>query len=194
MALLVDFQKRGTLVKRHMPIRLLVCTALIGSASLTAVAGFGGVAGASPLTLKCTTTTGSATTQNISGCTGTAAIAADAGPAPTTGKSVVEGAVPKASGSVYSYDTFKSKKTALTNIKETFNAKPPTSDCAAKHGTQTLDGYVTYTGSVIKSAKIGTKTFTTTATGMIGGAAKGADCIYKSGTTLFVYNKGSSTL
>jgi hypothetical protein len=176
----------------------MVCTALVGSASLAAVAGFGGVAGASPLTLKCTTTTGSATTQNISGCTGTAAIAADAGPAPTTGKSVVEGAVPKASGSVYSYDTFKSKKTALTNIKETFtlaSTKVPTpGGCAKTHGTQTLDGYVTYTGSVIKNAKIGTKTFTTTATGMIGGAAKGADCIYKSGTTLFVYNKGTSTL
>jgi hypothetical protein len=182
-------------MKRHLPIRLLVCAALAGSASLTAVAGFGSTAGAgTALTLTCTTTTGSATTQNVSGCTGTAATATEAGAAPTTGKSVLEGSVPKSSGSVYSYDTFKSKKTALTDIKETFNSKPTTSECAAKHGTQTIDGYVTYTGSVIKSAKIGSKTFTSSATGMVGGAAKGADCIYKSGSTLYIYNKGSSTL
>jgi hypothetical protein len=190
-------------MKRHLPTRLLVCAAMVGTASLTAVAGFGSTASAAtPLTLTCTTTTGNSTAQNVSGCSGTAAIAADAGPAPTTGHSVVEGSVPKSSGSVYSYDTFKSKKTALASIKETLNTKPTTSECAATHagtGAQKIFGYVTYTGSVLKSAKVGSKTYTTTATGMVGGAAKGADCIYKasSGSTkgdLYVYNKGSSTL
>ena len=173
-------------MKRHLPTRLLVCAAMVGTASLTAVAGFGSTAGAgTPLTLTCTTTTGNSTAQNVSGCSGTAAIAADAGPAPTTGHSVVEGAVPKSSGSVYSYDTFKSNKTALARIKETLNTKPTTAECAATHagpGAQKIFGYVTYTGSVLKSATINKKAYTTTATGMVGGAAKGADCIYKSGS------------
>ncbi len=186
-------------MKRHLPTRLLVCAAMVGTASLTAVAGFASTAGAgTALTLTCTTTTGNSTNQNISGCTGTAATAAEAGAAPTTGKSVVEGAVPKASGSVYSYDTFKSNKTALADIKETLNTKPTTSECAATHagaGAQKIFGYVTYSGSVLKSAVINKKTYTSTATGMVGGAAKGADCIYKSSTgTLYVYNKGTSTL
>jgi hypothetical protein len=190
-------------MKRHLPIRLLVCAAMAGTASLTAVAGFGSTAGAAPaLILTCTTTTGNSTTQNISGCSGTAAIAADAGPKPTTGKSVVEGAVPKSSGSVYSYDTFKSGKTALASIKESLKTKPPTSDCAATHsgtGVQKIFAYVTYTGTVLKSAVISKKTYTSSASGMVGGVVKGADCIYQSssGSTkgdLSVYGKGSSQL
>ncbi len=75
----------------------------------------------------------------------------------------MEGAVPKSSGSVYSYDTFKSTKTALASIKETLNTKPTTSECAATHagaGAQKIFGYVTYTGSVLKSAVINNKTYT----------------------------------
>jgi hypothetical protein len=75
-------------MRRHLPIRLLVCAALAGSASLAAVAIPGGVATASPLTVTCTSLTGSASTQTVSGCTGTGAIAADAGTPPAHGSSV----------------------------------------------------------------------------------------------------------
>ena len=53
---------------------------------------------------------------------------------------------------------------------------------------------MTYTGTVQKSEVVNKKTYTTTATGMIAGAAKGADCVYTAGSKVFLYNKGSYTL
>ena len=191
-------------MKRHLPARLLVCAALVGTTSLAAVAGFAGVGGAAtPLTLTCTKLTGTEASQTETGCTGTAAVAADAGKVPVTGVQTALGAAPKASGSVVVQVAWKaSGKHAILQIKETALSKSiPKADCAATHAgtpTQKLAAYVTYTGTVQKSEVINKKTYTTTATGMIGGAAKGADCVYEtgSGSTLkiYLYNKGNYTL
>jgi len=212
MALPIQFPKRGTLMKRHLPVRLVVCAALVGTASLATVAGFGSVAGATgPLGLTCTKTVGTESSQNVSGCTGSAAIAGEAGAPPAKGVQVAEGAVPGGSGDVVTQVSFTGAKVAIFQIKETAltgtKTKPiPTKDCAATHaGTpkETVAAYVTFTGTVVKSAtvhptKTTTKTYTTTATKMIGGATKGADCVYESGSgktlKIYVYNKGNFTL
>ena len=80
-------------MKRHLPARLLVCAALVGTTSLVAVAGFAGVGGAAtPLKLTCTKLSGTEASQTETGCTGTAAIAADAGKVPVTGVQTAIGA------------------------------------------------------------------------------------------------------
>ena len=58
-------------MRRHLPTRVVLCAALAGAASLTAVAIPGGIAGAAAKTLSCTTLTGNETTEAISGCSGT---------------------------------------------------------------------------------------------------------------------------
>lgn len=191
-------------MKRHLPVRLMICAALVGSASLATVAGFGGVAGAAtPLKLTCTKLVGTEASQTESGCTGTAAVTADAGKPPATGVETSIGSVPKSSGTVAVQVSWKaSGKHAILAIKETALTKSiPASDCAATHAgtpTQKLVAYVTYTGSVVKSEVINKKTYTTTALGMVGGAAKGADCVYETGSgatlKIYLYNKGSFTL
>jgi hypothetical protein len=63
--------KLGGFMRRHLPLRLLVCAAaLAGSASVAAVAIPGGIAGAAALSVKCTGLTGNASTQSLSGCSG----------------------------------------------------------------------------------------------------------------------------
>ena len=59
---------------RQLPLRLLVCAAaLVGSASAAAIVVPGGMAGAAALKVTCTGLTGDATSQTLSGCTGSGA-------------------------------------------------------------------------------------------------------------------------
>jgi hypothetical protein len=62
----------GEFMRRKLPIRLIVCAALAGSASLAAAAVPGGVASAVPLTVSCAGLTGTSGTWSFSGCSGTA--------------------------------------------------------------------------------------------------------------------------
>ena len=151
----------------------MVCAALAGSATLAAVAVPAVDAGAvTPLTVTCTSLTGSATTQKISGCTGNGAIAADAGVAPAKGTSV-------ASTKTITWSNNKKTKTTYT-YKAGSDASCPT---VAKYTKDLLE---VAKGSVVKSG--------TTTTGMVGGAFSGTICIYKltaAPHTLLVKNKGS---
>ena len=159
-------------MKRHLPARLLACAALAGSASLAAIAIPGGVSGASPLTVTCTTFSGSMTSQTISGCTGSGAIAADAGTPPAHGVSTV------------STKTIKWSNNKTTVTKYTYK---PGSDkvCAADSGYK-IDLLENATGSVTGG----------TATGLVGGTFKETVCVYKKtvGGTLLIKNHGNVTL
>ena len=158
-------------MRRHLPIRLLVCAAMAGSASLAVVAVQGGNAGATPpKTVTCTSLTGSATSQTISGCTGSGAIAADAGTPPAHGTSV-------ASTKTITWSNHKTTKTTYT-----YHSGSDAS-CPAVTG-YTKDLLENATGSVVSGS----------ATGMVGGAFHGTICVYKktaSPHTLLVKNKGS---
>jgi hypothetical protein len=156
-------------MKRHLPARLLVCAAMAGSASLAVVA-IPGVAGAAPLTVSCTTLSGSATSQAVSGCTGSGAIAADAGTPPAHGTSV-------ASTKTITWSNGKTSKTTYT-----YTAGSDAS-CPAVKG---------YTKDLLENAK-GTVTGGT-ATGLVKGAFKATICVYKKGSTLLVKNKGPVTI
>jgi hypothetical protein len=157
-------------MKRHLPVRLLACAALAGSASLAAVAIPGGIASASPLSVTCTSLTGNASTQTISGCTGTGAIAADAGTPPahgvsTTSTKTIKWSTNKTSVSTYTYTSGSDKS------------------CPAVKG---------YKVSALENAKGTVKSGS--ATGMIGSTFKGTICVYAKGSTILVKNKGSFTV
>lgn len=157
-------------MRRHLPIRLLVCATLAGSASLATVAIPGGVATASPLTVTCTSLTGSASTQTVSGCTGTGAIAADAGTPPAHGSSV-------ASTKTITWSNHKTTKTTYTYKAGSDKTCPK----VAKYTVTLLENA---TGKVTGG----------TATGMVGGAFSGTICVYKltaAPHTIMVKNKGS---
>jgi hypothetical protein len=156
-------------MRHQRTIRLMVCAALAGSASLAAVAIPGGIATASPLTVSCTNLSGSATSQTISGCTGTGAVAADAGVPPAHGTSVV-------STKTVTWSNHKTSKETYT-YKSSSTANCPAVPKYTKDLRETASGKVTG-GS---------------ATGMVGGAVSGTVCIYKltaAPHTLIVKNVG----
>ena len=161
-------------MRRHLPIRLLACAALAGSASLAAVAIPGSTAtAAAPLTVSCTSLTGTATSQIVSGCKGNGAIAADAGTAPAHGTSVA------ATKTI----TWSNKKTTTTKytIKAGSDAACPTVANYTKDLLENSSG--TVTGG--------------TAKGLIGGKYKGTICVYKltsKPSTLLIKNKGPVTI
>jgi len=138
--------------------RLLICAALAGSASLAAVVVPGGIASATPLTVTCTHYSGSSASQAISGCTGTGAIAADAGVAPAHGTSVV-------STKTITWSNGKTMKEQYSYVLHTGAANT----CPVV-ALKTKVDLVTETGSVIAGG---------TATGMVGGALSGTICVYK---------------
>lgn len=168
-------------MRLHLPVRLMVCAALVGSASLVAVAIPGGIAAASPLTVTCTHLTGSATSQHIYGCTGSGAIAADAGP-PTGIYDGVHGAYGTNVVSTKTL-TWHSGKTSKT----TYTYASVTNNCPAVSGyTKTLKEHET--------GHVNTGTAGGTATGMRGGSFSGYACVYELTThhaTILVKNDGN---
>ena len=162
----------------RVPARLLVCAAVAGSAALAAGAIPGGIAGAvTPLTLSCKTLTGNSTTQTLSGCTGTGAIAADAGTPPAHGVSTVSTKTIK----------WSNGKTSVSTVTYT-----PGSDA-------TCPTIPKYSKFLLENAKgkVNTGTAGGTAVGMRGGAWKATICAYKltaAPHTILVKNKGPVTL
>lgn len=149
------------------PVRLLACAIVAGSASLSAVLVVGSPAGAAGgQTITCKTLTGNEKTQAISGCSGAATSQTG-----TSGNSTV------------STKTVK-WKTGKTSV-ETYTTKVDTGSkntCAAKSG-YTKEDLIIETGS-IKSG---------TATDLVGGKTSAQVCLYKKGSSFYVFNKGSVT-
>jgi hypothetical protein len=76
-------------MKRHLPVRLLACAALAGSASLAAV--------------TCTSLTGNASTQTLSGCSGSGSSQTGTSGVSTASTKTVKWKTGKTSVSTYSY-------------------------------------------------------------------------------------------
>ncbi len=163
-------------MRRHASIRLLVCAAMAASASIAGVALSSGVASATPLTVTCTHLTGGITSQTLTGCTGSGAIAADAGVAPAHGTNVV-------STKTVTWGSGKTSKTTYTYASVTNN-------CAA------LTGY-TKVAKYHESGHVNTGTAGGTAIGMRGGVFAGYACVYKhtvAPNTIKVVNMGNFTV
>lgn len=158
----------------RVPAHLLVCAAVAGSAALVAGAIPGSVAGAvTPKSVTCTTLTGSATIQTISGCTGTGAIAADVGTPPAHGVSTV-----------------------ATNTIKWSNGKTTVSKVTHTAGSDaTCPTVPKYTKFILETAKGTIKSGT--AAGMIGSTFKATICAYKltaAPHTILAKNKGTFTI
>jgi len=136
---------------------------MAGSAAFAAVAVQGSIAGAPPipLTLTCTALTGNQTSQTVSGCTGTAATATEAGTPPAHGVQVT-------STKTVTWSNHKTSKITYTYGNVTPNACPA------------VTGYTKY---LEITEKAGSKVSGGTATGMIGGPVSGKVCIYKKTAT-----------
>ena len=154
-----------------LPMRLMVCAALAGSASLAAVAIPGGTASAAPLTLSCKTLTGSETAQTISGCSGTAS--KETG---TKGTSTVKNNLSKKTG--VATVKWSTKKTSIESYSYT-ELLGASNKCPAKSG---------YT-KVAEAPEKG-KVTGGTATGMIGGAVTGTACAYSKSGKISIFNDG----
>jgi len=148
-------------MRRHAPIRLLVCAAMAGSAAFAAAAVPGAIAGAVPLTLSCTTLTGNATSQTVSGCTGTGATLANAGTPPAHGVQVT-------ATKTVTWSNHKTSVITYTYGNVTPNACPIVA---------------LYTKYLEVTEKAGSKVSGGTAAGLIGGAVSGKVCIYKKTAT-----------
>lgn len=156
-------------------LRVMTCTAaLAGSASLGAVAVPQPIGAASPpLTVTCTSLSGSATTATISKCTGTGAIAADAGTPPAHG---VFNVVAK----TISWSNGKTTKASYT-YKPSSDTSCPTVAKYTKELLETASG--TVTGG--------------TAKGMVKGSLKAKVCIYDltaAPHTVISRNEGNVTI
>jgi len=156
----LDYFPKGASMRRHATSRLLVCAAMAGSA-FAAIAVPGAIAGAAPLTLTCTTLTGNAVSQTVSGCTGTGAIAADAGTPPAHGVQTT------------STKTVKWSNGKTSIIKYTYGTVTPNA-CPA---------VTAYTKFLEVTEKAGSTVSGGTATGLKGGAVSGKVCIYKKTAT-----------
>ena len=148
---------------------------MAGSATLVAAAVPGGIASATILTSSCTTLTGNATTQHLSGCSGTAlALTGTTGtitvvnhPATKTGVATIKWATAKTTIESYSYSE-------LTG----------TSDKCPKHGTLSPIAEAKEKGTVTGG----------TATAMKGGTFTSTACAYApSKGVLEIFNMGPVT-
>ncbi len=154
----------------------MVCTALAVSAgAVTAAVNTGGVAAASaPLTVTCATLSGSESTALLSHCTGSGAVAGEAGKSPAHGKFVM---------STWTISWSDGKQ---SRVLYTYTLHQGAGDtCAARAGFL-KERMVTEVGHV---AYLGTSTV-----GMIGGTIKATLCIYESTAsshTITVVNRGS---
>jgi hypothetical protein len=161
----------------HLPLRLLVCAALAGSASLGAVIGAGGTASGAtaPLTVTCTSLWGNGVKQTLSGCTGTGAITADAGKSPARGTSML-------STTMITWSNGKRTHENYTYVPSKQNT------CAAK-------AKYTKVELVIEQGRVGP--VGTTTKGMVNGAIRARVCVYDltaNRSTVFVVNQGKITI
>ena len=164
-------------MRRHLPVRLIVCAAMAGSASLAAAAIPSGIASAAPLTVSCTHLAGSSTTQTISGCTGTGANSSNAGTPPAHGTTTSN------LGTKQATVTWSNKKKTVSS----FTYTSVTNNCPAQSGKSKVTK-VHEVGKVIASG--------TTTLGMVGGATSAYICVYKAnvGGALSVTNMGNVIL
>jgi len=150
---------------------------MAGSATLAAAVVPGSVASAAPLKVTCTKTTGNASSVTVSGCTGTGAIAADAGTPPAHGVLTV------------STKTLKWSNGKTSVLKYTYVLHTGAANlCSAKTGYSKTD-MVTESGTVSTTAG--------TATGLKGGTLTGTVCVYTliaAPHTISVVNRGPSTI
>ena len=160
-------------MRRHLPIRLAVCAALVGSASLAAVAIPGGIASAAAVTVKCKTANGtgasvtSSTTIKLGGCTG--AGSPETG-ATGTAVSVTNHGQPKGKGTetITWKTTGKKSVVSFTYVE----SAPKSTQCKTVPKGYAAAAYVTQTGTVEPASK------GTTTTGMIGGKVTGSSCVF----------------
>ena len=164
-------------MRRHNAIRLVVCAALAGSASLAAVAIPGGIASAAPLTLSCTTLTGVTTatatssTEHLSGCSGTAKTLTG-----TSGTAAVKTNLSTKKGTaVVTWATHKTtdESYSFTELLGTSNK------CPAKTGY-----------SKFAEAKESGTVTGGTATAMKGGAVTAIACAYGKSGKVYIFNDG----
>ena len=143
---------------RNRPVRLLFCAALVGSASLAAVAVPGGIASAvAPLTVNCTGLTGTLlNTFSFSGCTGTAFALTGA-----TGASVPLNPT---------HLRITWSTTHTSKVAYTATTTPPSIACPPEAGFFNID-VLHEVGTVVVGG-------TTTAKGMVGGVVKLKACEY----------------
>jgi hypothetical protein len=159
-------------MKRHLSMRLAVCAALVGSASLAAVVVPSGVASAAALTVSCKTSSGSASTIDgndsvkLASCSGSGSGAT--GPS-GSGTQITNHKQPSGSGT--ETITWKSKEKTAVSFKytETESATTVKADCKAVSG-DTAVAVVTSTGSVVAKG--------TTTTKLIGSKTSGKSCVY----------------
>lgn len=154
-------------MRRHRSIRLLICAALVGSASLTAMAIPGGIAWANtPVT--CTVLTGNGVTANLTRCTGVGVA--------QTGNRGTETVATK------TIHWVTGKTSVLTYVSVAGNdATCPTRTGKTKITVDTAKG--TVSGG--------------TATGLVGAEFAATVCVYKliaSPHTISTYNKPGTTV
>jgi hypothetical protein len=173
-------------MKRHLPIRLLVSAAIAGSAIVTAAAavptGLASATTPAPLTVTCTTETGSETAIAVSNCTGTGAIVGEAGKTPTKGTGKVSNLNKPKAGDVTVSIAWAGGKTSVESDKETHVTTPATvaKDCTTRAGYTKL-AYVTETGTVTSGS----------ATKMVKGVVSGHSCAYSKSGKVYVFNQGA---
>jgi hypothetical protein len=162
-------------MRHHLFTRIAVCAAMAGSATLAAAVIPGSIASASPLKVTCTSTTGSATSVTVSGCTGTGAVTADAGSPPAHGVLTV-------SNKTLKWSNGKTSVLAYKYVLHTGSANL----CSAKTGYSKTD-MVTESGTVSGGTALGLK----------GGTLGGTVCVYTliaAPHTISVVNRGNSTI
>ncbi len=167
---------------RHQVVRLVILTALLGVGATATFDSPGSIAGAStsvagPLTVTCASLRGGETSQTISGCTGSGAIADDAGSAPAHGKSV-------SSTQVVTWSNGKISRLNYTWVDRTGQANtcPARNDYSREQQT-------------IEKGKVITPGSTTKA--MIGGVVEATLCVYRmaqSPHTVLVVNQGKVSI
>jgi len=150
-------------MRRNLLIRLLMCAALAGSATLTAVVIPGGIAAASPLRGACTELTGNAITQVLAGCAGQdAALTGGTGVLHTPSKTI----------------TWETGNTSVMNYS---NAADNGLLCPAElaaYPNYTLSAQENVTGAVTGG----------TATAMVGDSFRAYECVYTLGALFGVVN------
>lgn len=149
----------------RLPTRLLICAAALAGSASAAIVTVPGTASASALTVTCTGLTGNATTQKLTGCSGSGKAQTGTSGTSTASNKTIKWATGKTSVSTYTYT--------------------PGSDasCPAVTG---------YTKDLLENVK--GKVTSGTATGLVGGSYKATVCVYKKGSTILIKNKGNVTI
>jgi len=177
-------------MRRQRTIRLLICAAMAGSATVAAAAIPGAIASAVPLTVSCTTLTATSassaaltSTGTAGGCTGTGATSANAGTPPAHGTVVETRPTPTSLSGTATITWSNGKKTASS-----FKYAVVTNNCATAPAGYAKFLKVHSTGAVLKTG--------TTTLGMVGGATSGYVCVYKKtvGGSILAKNMGPTVI